>query len=170
LRQLRGKSGPLEQADDQRTGAGHVMLAERCECLIVRCKFRHAIDKETATSARIDSGNRRQYGVDGLGDISVVIARNGYEGLIEVCAHQPQIVIADLSMPQFDGFKMLRILDNDPKHRPAHFIVVSGLGAEEIASAGGLPQGSHLIPKKQLTSALIHELVSQQSGAMKIGK
>jgi CheY-like chemotaxis protein len=108
--------------------------------------------------------------LSGLGDISVVIARNGYEGLIEVCAHQPQIVIADLSMPQFDGFKMLRILDNDPKHRPAHFIVVSGLGEEEITSAGGLPQGSHLIPKKQLTSALIHELVSQQSGAMKIGQ
>lgn len=111
-----------------------------------------------------------RHALSGLGNISVVIARNGYEGLIEVCEHQPQIVIADLSMPQFDGFKMLRILDNDPKHRPAHFIVVSGLDEEEIASAGGLPQGSHLIPKKQLTSALIHELVSQQSATMKATK
>lgn len=102
--------------------------------------------------------------LSGLGDITVIIARNGYEGLIEVCEHEPQIVIADLSMPQFDGFKMLRILDNDPKHRPAHFIVVSGLSEEEIAAAGGLPAGSHLIPKKQLTSSLIHTLVNEQCG------
>ena len=101
-----------------------------------------------------------------LGDITIITARNGYEGLIEVCEHQPQIVIADLSMPQFDGFKMLRILDNDPKHRPAHFIVISGLDTAAIESAGGLPQGTHLIPKKLLTSALIHELVSARSGAM----
>ena len=104
--------------------------------------------------------------LSGLGDITIVTARNGYEGLIEVCEHQPQIVIADLSMPQFDGFKMLRILDHDPKHRPAHLIVVSGLGADDIASAGGLPQGTHLIPKKLLTSSLIHELVSARSRAM----
>ena len=64
MRQLRGKSGPLKQADDQRTGAGHVMLTEGRECLIVRCKFGNAIDKEAATPARIDFGNGRQYGVD----------------------------------------------------------------------------------------------------------
>lgn len=104
--------------------------------------------------------------LSGLGDIMIVTARNGYEGLIEVCEHQPQIVIADLSMPQFDGFKMLRILDHDPKHRPAHFIVISGLDSAAIESAGGLPQGTHLVPKKLLTSSLIHELVRTRSDAM----
>ena len=99
----------------------------------------------------------------GLGDTKVIVARNGYEGLIEVCEHQPQIVIADLSMPQFDGFKMLRILDNDRKHRPDHFIVISGLDTREIEAAGGLPQGAQLIQKKQLTSALIHSLVNRCS-------
>jgi CheY-like chemotaxis protein len=39
---------------------------------------------------------------------SVIEARNGIEGLEAVKAHRPALVLADILMPESDGFEMLR--------------------------------------------------------------
>jgi len=39
---------------------------------------------------------------------TVVLARNGFEGLEAVRDHHPDLVLTDLYMPEMDGFELLR--------------------------------------------------------------
>jgi CheY-like chemotaxis protein len=46
--------------------------------------------------------------------VSVVTAGNGKEGLEQAKAHQPNLIISDLSMPEMSGSEMLKHLKEDP--------------------------------------------------------
>ena len=38
------------------------------------------------------------------------MAEDGFEGLVLIGRHSPDLVITDLAMPEMDGFKMIRRL------------------------------------------------------------
>jgi len=78
---------------------------------------------------------------------SVVIANDGYEGLVKIGHTTPDIVITDLMMPNMDGFQMVKALDGLPELDKTQVIVVSGLSDDEINGRGGLPKGVHLLTK-----------------------
>jgi excisionase family DNA binding protein len=89
---------------------------------------------------------RRQFAEWGL-PVQLLTAEDGYEGLLLIGRHNPDLVITDLSMPGMDGFRMLRRLRDLPSAIRASIIVVTGLAREEIEAAGGVPAGIPVYPK-----------------------
>jgi len=85
---------------------------------------------------------------------SVIIANDGYEGLVKIGHTTPDIVITDLMMPNMDGFQMVKALDGLPELDKTQVIVVSGLSDDEINGRGGLPKGVHLLTKPILAGDL----------------
>lgn len=102
-----------------------------------------------------------------LAEVRLITAQNGFEGLIEVSAHNPQIAIVDLDMPRFNGFQMLGILAKDTSYCPKHIFVVSGLDEEEIERRGGIPPHAELVPKKRISAESIHSMVKEKLLLMK---
>jgi twitching motility two-component system response regulator PilG len=95
-----------------------------------------------------------------IADIEVVTARDGFDALVKVTQHRPVIVVTDLDMPGFNGFQMLRILENDPSYLPRHVLVVSGLPDHHIEEQGGLAWHVEYLQKGTLTSELLRDRVN----------
>lgn len=77
----------------------------------------------------------------------VTTAMNGFEGMVVLGSLRPHLLITDLHMPEVDGFHMLRILRTMPQLDATEIVVVTGIGAEDVAQRGGLPQGIPILPK-----------------------
>jgi excisionase family DNA binding protein len=74
--------------------------------------------------------------------VALSTASNGFEGLLRIGEHKPDMVVTDLNMPGMDGFEMLRALRKPNSGFGAlHIVVVSVLSVEEINDRGGLPAG-----------------------------
>ncbi len=79
--------------------------------------------------------------------VQLLTAENGFEGLILIGRHSPNLIITDLSMPEMDGFKMIRNLKTQSAAPNALLIVVTALTASEIEAHGGLPPDIPVYPK-----------------------
>lgn len=71
--------------------------------------------------------------------IEIKIVASGLEGLVEIGRNPPDLLVADLVMPDLDGFAMIRKLRADPQLTNMDIIVVTGLSAEDVEEQGGLP-------------------------------
>lgn len=85
----------------------------------------------------------------------VIVASNGLEALVKVGREMPDLLIADLNMPEMDGLQLLRVLKEMPELEGLAMVVVSGLDAEEIAARGGVPEGVAILPKPVPFTALL---------------
>lgn len=99
--------------------------------------------------------------------LQVFTAENGFEGLILVGRHVPDLIITDLAMPGMNGFEMIRNLTMQPSMFAGAVIVVTALGSEEILAAGGLPPGIPIYPKPVSFAALrpLIELMARRAVA-----
>jgi excisionase family DNA binding protein len=79
--------------------------------------------------------------------IEVVTASDGFEGLVQIGASRPDMVISDLNMPGMDGFRMIRNLMANPEYQSLNMAVVTALSEADIADRGGLPEGVTVFPK-----------------------
>jgi len=79
--------------------------------------------------------------------IEVVTASDGFEGLVQIGASRPDMVISDLNMPGMDGFRMIRNLMANPEYQSLNVAVVTALSEADIADRGGLPEGVTVFPK-----------------------
>lgn len=77
----------------------------------------------------------------------VSLAGNGFEGLVLIGSVRPHLLIADLHMPEMDGFQMLRTLRAMPQLDAMEIVVVTGLDPSDVAQRGGLPNGTAILPK-----------------------
>lgn len=77
----------------------------------------------------------------------VSIAGNGYEGLVLIGSFRPNLLVADLHMPEMDGFQMLRTLRAMPQLDAMEIVVVTGLDRDEVVRRGGLPGGTVVLSK-----------------------
>jgi excisionase family DNA binding protein len=77
----------------------------------------------------------------------VLTAGDGYEALVLLGLHRPDMLIADLQMPGLDGFRMLRTIEGAPELAAMKTIVVSGLDPEDIEQRGSVPAGIPILPK-----------------------
>ena len=66
---------------------------------------------------------------------------NGYEALIEVALHRPDVFLLDLVMPEIDGFEIMRTITGRTDLGLAHIAVLTNLRPEDIDKRGGLPPG-----------------------------
>jgi excisionase family DNA binding protein len=87
--------------------------------------------------------------IEGWG-LPVVVeqAGDGFEALLRLGMRRPDLLITDLHMPGMDGFRMLHALaaESSPM-RDLEVVVVTALGADDIAARGGLPPGAQVFTK-----------------------
>ena len=76
----------------------------------------------------------------------VMLARDGFEGLMMVGTEPPDLVLVDLAMPHMNGVEMIRRMQARLEPVPA-FLIVSALQPPEIQALGGLPDGVPLLSK-----------------------
>jgi excisionase family DNA binding protein len=98
--------------------------------------------------------------IEGLGFASIVQTRSdGFKGLIMLGMFQPDVLIADLNMPDMDGFRMLRSIEGS-EFSPKKIIVTTALSLAEITERGGVPPGALILQKPYplwtLEEALLH--------------
>lgn len=73
-------------------------------------------------------------------------AANGMDALIKIGRQRPDLLITDLTMPEIDGFGMIRQLRANEDYADMPVIVVSGLD-ERALKAGGLAPDILFFPK-----------------------
>jgi excisionase family DNA binding protein len=78
---------------------------------------------------------------------AVTVVADGSSALIEIGRRRPDLFIADLAMPEFDGFRLLRALRRAAEFRSMEIVVVTALDRETIASQGDLPADIPVISK-----------------------
>ncbi len=100
-------------------------------------------------------------------DIKLLLAKDGYDGLVKIGNILPDVIISDLNMPNFDGFQMIRALKKMPALNHSLFIVITGLTPEEIKARGGLPENVHIFTKPAKFEE-IELLLRQKASSMKI--
>jgi excisionase family DNA binding protein len=71
--------------------------------------------------------------------VELKIVNDGFAALVAIGAHNPDIIITDISMPGMDGVVMLRKLREEHACDDSEIIVVTGLDAATIEEMGGLP-------------------------------
>ena len=74
-------------------------------------------------------------------------ARNGYDALVQMGQHVPDLLITDLHMPNMDGFEMLHTLPTIPSLTFMSILVVTGLDPQEVAQHPKFPKGIPILPK-----------------------
>lgn len=79
--------------------------------------------------------------------VTINVAEHGYDALVMIGREPPDILIADLIMPEMDGFEMIRRLRANRKLDIMDIIVVSALSAEEIAKRDTLPSDITVLHK-----------------------
>jgi len=80
-------------------------------------------------------------------DAKIVMARDGFEGLVRIGHMPPDVIISDLKMPNMNGFQLIRVLNELPELVNSLIIVITGLTKIEIKENGGLPPGVHVFTK-----------------------
>lgn len=73
--------------------------------------------------------------------IDLRLCMGGVQAMLEIGRAPPDLLVTDLRMPGIDGFGVVRALSGDPRYADIDIVVISGLSADEIAKAGGLPNG-----------------------------
>jgi excisionase family DNA binding protein len=101
-----------------------------------------------------------QMTIESLDFASIVQTRSdGFKGLIMLGLFQPDVLIADLNMPDMDGFRMLRSIEGS-EFSPKKIIVTTALSLAEIAERGGLPPGALILQKPYPLGLLEEALIS----------
>ena len=73
--------------------------------------------------------------------VELRLCANGVQAMLEIGRLPPDLLVTDLRMPEIDGFSVVRMLTGDARYADIDIVVISGLSADEIAQAGGLPKG-----------------------------
>jgi two-component system, chemotaxis family, chemotaxis protein CheY len=79
------------------------------------------VDDSSTTRALI----RRTVTLSGCADLRVLEAANGREGLESARRERPDLILADLQMPEMNGIEMIRELMADPRTSTIPIAVVS---------------------------------------------
>jgi len=97
----------------------------------------------------------------------VITAKDGYDGLLQIGEHRPDLIFSDLLMPDMDGFRMIRSLKEREETKNSLIVAVSILDSEEIEEHGGLPSDV-IVLKKPIPFDVIKGLVMGKIAAKKI--
>ena len=78
----------------------------------------------------------------------VLVANDGYEGIVIAAAERPDLIIADLNLPIVYGAEMIRILRQRPEYHNTPIFAVTALSAEHLQEAKDA--GADLVMSKPL--------------------
>jgi excisionase family DNA binding protein len=77
--------------------------------------------------------------------IQLYLASDGFDALMMIERHQPDLILADLVMPGVDGFALVRKLQTTQFRHS--IIVITGLSQDQIDAQGGLPKTIQVVQK-----------------------
>jgi len=80
-------------------------------------------------------------------DIKCTVAIDGLDAVLQLERTRPRILITDLNMEPFDGFRLLNMVFSRTEYQAISTIVMSGLSETEIQQRGGLPPEVLFLPK-----------------------
>lgn len=80
-------------------------------------------------------------------NIVCTVVTDGLNAVLLLERNRPRILITDLNMDPFDGFRLLRLIQGRPEYQSMALVAVSGLSDEEIAQRGGLASNVLLLRK-----------------------
>jgi len=160
-----------------KTMGGHRRISRDSVERVVR-EQEHALDADTAAHRfRIlvveDEESLRQLYELKLDSwdlpLEILTTANGYEALLIIGDKRPDLLVADLSMPAMDGFRMIRTLKSSAEVRDLEIVVVSALDATEIEDRGGLPDGVRVF-RKPIPFAELESIVRGYCGQTAAGR
>jgi excisionase family DNA binding protein len=139
-----------------KTSGGHRRILLHSVQKILDERERSAVDVVRAPDARLkvaiveddpDVVTLLQMMLSGLDfPCDVQTRSDGFKGLILLGTFRPDVLIADLNMPDMDGFRMLRSIQGS-EFAPRQIIVTTALSASEITERGGVPLEALVLQK-----------------------
>jgi DNA-binding response OmpR family regulator len=93
----------------------------------------------------------------------VLYAANGADGLEQFRLHQPDIVVADIMMPDMDGFTMAEQIRRDDPHTPIMFLTARSQTSDVVR---GFELGGNDYLKKPFS---LDELVARINALLRMG-
>lgn len=79
--------------------------------------------------------------------ISCAVATDGLDAVLHLERERPNVLITDLDMTPFDGFRLLALVSSRVEYQAMSIVVVSGMSEQEIEGHGGLPANVLFYPK-----------------------
>ena len=150
-----------------KTSGGHRRILLHSVQKILDERERSAIDLVRAPDARLkvaiveddpDVVTLLQMMLTGLDfPCDVQTRSDGFKGLILLGTFRPDVLIADLNMPDMDGFRMLRSIQGS-EFAPRQIIVTTALSTSEITERGGVPAEALVLQKPYPLSLLENAL------------
>ena len=71
--------------------------------------------------------------------IKCTVATDGLDAVLQLERVRPRILITDIKMEPFDGFRLLNMVSARAEYRSVSTVVLSGLSQAQIEQRGGLP-------------------------------
>lgn len=150
-----------------KTSGGHRRILLHSVQKILDERERSAVDVVRAPDARLkvaiveddpDVVTLLQMMLSGLDfPCDVQTRSDGFKGLILLGTFRPDVLIADLNMPDMDGFRMLRSIQGS-EFAPRQIIVTTALSTSEITERGGVPAEALVLQKPYPLSLLENAL------------
>lgn len=72
---------------------------------------------------------------------NVRFCENGYQALIEIASHRPDVLLADIVMEGMDGYEVIKTILGYPDLADMNIAILSGLSEEALNERGGIPPG-----------------------------
>lgn len=91
------------------------------------------VEDDTVTAALVASMFGESYP-----GVNFLQAADGLDAVLMLERNRPQILITDLNMKPFDGFRLLQLVTSRPEYQSVALVVISGMSEQEIDRRGGL--------------------------------
>ena len=91
------------------------------------------------------------------GFVVVAEAENGYEGIRQAAAHQPDIAIVDVQLPDIDGFEVAEQISG--LDVSVQVILTSSLDGDDFGALVVDSPAAGFVPKAELSSSAIEALL-----------
>ncbi len=80
-------------------------------------------------------------------EVKCTVASDGLDAVLHLERTRPRLMITDLNMEPFDGFRLINMVLSRAEYRSIATVALSALSPAEIAQRGGLPPEVLFLPK-----------------------
>jgi two-component system alkaline phosphatase synthesis response regulator PhoP len=88
----------------------------------------------------------------------VITAENGKDGAFKAISEKPDLILADLMMPELDGFEMIKLIRSNSDLKDTPIICVTALGREEDIEKATAAGATDYITKPYVADDLVKKI------------